>query len=107
MCSAPKMPKPDPAAVAAANKKPQYMRNPWLDSIAIQGSGVNEGRNDLVIEPGTRAPDPNAKPIAPPNAKPDPFFNLGLGGTAPGAGGGGLGRDTNMNRLPHIGLVAR
>lgn len=95
MCSAPKMPKPDPAAVAAANKKPQYMRNPWLDSIAIQGSAANQGRNDLVIDPGTAAPLTNVKKAPPYNSNPNPFYNLGLGGTS-GSGGGGY--PSRLNR---------
>lgn len=99
MCSAPKMPKPDPAAVAAANKKPQYMQNPWLDSIAIQGSASNEGRNDLVIAPGTVAPPENVQKAPPYNSNPNPspFHNLGLGGT-PGNGGGGGGGYSRFNR---------
>lgn len=93
MCSAPKMPKPDPAAVAAANKKPQYLRNPWLDSLSINGAGAGSGRNDLVIDPGTR---PQANPVAPPpvTTLPNytgPYQNIGFnsgynGGTNRGRG---------------------
>lgn len=81
MCSAPS-PKVDQAAVDAQNKKPQYLRNPWLDGLSIQGGGDTSGRNSLVINPGTTAPplSTNTKVVSPYVGT---NTNLGIG-----AGGG-------------------
>lgn len=76
-------PKPDQSAVDAAKKQPQYLRNPWLDGLSIQGAGENTGRNSLVINPGTKAPAPGTTPIFT-----TPNTNLGIGS------GGGFGRPT-------------
>lgn len=88
MCTA-SSPKPDQSAVDAAKKPPQYLRNPWLDGLSIQGSGEATGRNSLVIAPGTVAP------TAPPPTIRTPIYtgtntNLGIGSGGGFAGGGGL-----------------
>lgn len=94
MCSV-STPKPDQSAVDAANKKPQYLRNPWLDSLSIQGSGDTSGRNSLVIAPGTKPPP--ITPISTINPTPNyttPNTNLGIGsggGFVHGGGSGGFG----------------
>lgn len=92
MCSV-STPKPDQAAVDAANKKPQYLRNPWLDGLSIQGAGEATGRNSLVIAPGTAPPSVTVPPTTPPIFN-TPNTNLGIGsggGFVGGGGGGGIG----------------
>jgi len=84
MCTA-SSPKPDQSAVDAAKKPPQYLRNPWLDGLSIQGAGEATGRNSLVIAPGTSAPPPNSTNFTTPNT------NLGIG-----SGGGFAGGTRNL-----------
>lgn len=46
--------------------KPQYLRNPFLDGLAI-GGGQSIGRNSLRVDPGTSVlTAPTPKPIATP-----------------------------------------
>lgn len=99
MCTA-SAPKPDQSAVDAAKKQPQYLRNPWLDGLSIQGAGENTGRNSLVINPGTSAPSPGTTPPLTLPIFTTPNTGLGLGsggGFYGGSGGGGSG-------LSRIGL---
>lgn len=52
-----KTPKVDQSAVDAQKKQPQYLRNPWLDGLSIQGGGAAAtGRNSLAIDPGSTTP---------------------------------------------------
>lgn len=83
-------PKVDQSAVDAEKKPPQYLRNPWLDGLSIQGAGEATGRNSLVIAPGTKPPSANTN--APPTTPPiwnSPNTNLGIGSRGGFAGGGG------------------
>lgn len=62
-----------PKAKKIEEKPPQYMRNPWLDGLAIGGlSGIRTGRNSLRVDlGGTNAatglaiPQP-PQPVTPP-----------------------------------------
>ena len=74
MC--PKTPKVKPVE----EKKPQYLRNPFLDGLAI---GSNSGRNSLRVELGA-ASSPTA-PYQPPPGVVIPYTpnsSLGFGGGA-------------------------
>lgn len=54
MCSKPPKPKP------VKEKEPQYLRNPWLDGLAIGGvQGARSGRNALRVDLGTPGAAPN------------------------------------------------
>lgn len=64
MCT--KTPKPAPVE----EKKPQYLRNPLLDGLAI-GGGQAQGRNSLRIDRVTPTPQLPA-PVAPTPALPPP-----------------------------------
>ena len=93
MCSA-SSPKVDQSAVDAQKKPPQYLRNPWLDGLSIQGSGASTGRNSLVIAPGTKPPPAttNTSPLVPPVWTPtNTNLGIGAGGGFAGGGGGGFG----------------
>lgn len=97
MCGSPPKPK------KVEEKPPQYLRNPWLDGLALGGVGASRsGRNALRVDLGTPAGSaPNyglgtpAAPQAP--AAPSGAFAPPAGYTIPaytglalrGAGGGG------------------
>lgn len=101
MCSKPKAPKP------IKEKEPQYMRNPWLDGLAIGGlGGIRTGRNSLRVDlGGTNAstglaiPQPTqpATPVSgaypAPVTAPSPIAPLTISG---GGGGGGRGNRTQI-----------
>jgi hypothetical protein len=91
MCGSPPKPK------AVKEKPPQYLRNPWLDGLALGGVGAaRAGRNALRVDlaaPGKAPsylgiPSPVAPPVSPTGAFPAPYIapSLALGG------GGGRSR---------------
>lgn len=91
MCGSPPKPKP------VKEKPPQYLRNPWLDGLALGGVGAaRSGRNALRIDLGTpgAAPSyvglPTTQPIPQPSvgAYPLPSFfpSVGLGARSGGSG---------------------
>ena len=77
MCSAPKPKKVE-------EKKPQYLRNPYLDGLSIGGvGGIREGRNALRVDLATpgAAPDylgvPSKRQPAAPSVGAFPVFGAG------------------------------
>lgn len=105
MCSV-STPKPDQSAVASAQQKPQYLRNPWLDGLSIQGAGESTGRNSLVIGRGTQAPSPATNaPITSPPIWNMPTTNLGIGSGGGFSGGGFSGGGSSGT--PSLGIKMR
>jgi uncharacterized membrane protein YgcG len=92
MCTV-KAPKPKDPVV----KDPQYLRNPWLDSLSMTRSGT-VGRNALRVD-GARAPTgaPVARLPSPPPGSGGGGYGGGSGG---GYGGGGSYGGGGGNTLP-------
>jgi len=94
MCSSPHAPAPAP------EKKPVYLRNPYLDGLAI-GGGQAQGRNALRIDratPGAPGSSDSAtvpRPASPPITTPIPVPGLVIPSPRPRVGGGATGLRVN------------
>jgi hypothetical protein len=84
MC--PKTPKVKPVE----EKTPQYMRNPFLDGLAL---GASKGRNSLRVELGSTSPSVPYQPSPGVVIPITPNSSLGFGGGTTGTNG----RSTRVN----------